>query len=570
MKGLAVSFIVIILGLSLVGSGYLSGSQSGDHNSWWNSGWDYKGGDWYKSFSKYFDYKKVIGWMSSGGSNNDDHHDDDEDGVPQSPIDNAKVSFIINPRPIDDNGERYFQNVVDKCVFSSTDSFDPLCVRCKILDMSGEVIGKGEVIDFKKSYNSPEQVMIPLTSEPPVDPKKPAYNVVDQFSSVKLSVCAPPNDECDDHDTCKCDERKKDHANHYSDFHKRYLDNKNKFSKDDYEKFIDDYEKYMDDEGKYMDKSDYKMFMDYHEKFLKDNKKYFSSSEYNKHSSEHNKYSRDYPNHDEKCNCHGEKEDHEKHYDDFDKYYKYNKNKFSKNDYEKFMDDYEKYMDDERKYMDSSDYKMFMDNHEKLLKENKKYFSSNDYKKHSDEHEKYSKDYPKHEEDDNECKEKSGFFTGGGKVYVPKSGNIPKFTLTHGFELHCDQHLGPNNLEVNWLQNKFHLEELEKANCVDDGTHNEPPPSPHPGPTLDIYNGEGYGRYNGQCGAYATWSMSDNGEPGKNDEILSLKIYDSKGGNVVLDIHDLNLQSGNHQFVPHPATHQNPPTQTNPCPEVTP
>ena len=168
-------------------------------------------------------------------------------------------------------------------------------------------------------------------------------------------------------------------------------------------------------------------------------------------------------------------------------------------------------------------------------------------------------------------KKKSGFFVGGGRVNVPKNGG-GTYTLTHGFELHCDPTLGPNNLEINWMKNKFHLEELEEAECIDDGTTNEPPPSPHPGPTLDIYTGEGFGRYNGVCGAFAKWSMVDNGEPGKNDQILSLLIKDKKDGNVVLNIGSkaLNLKTGNHQWVPHPSTHPNPPIHTTPCPEETP
>ena len=177
---------------------------------------------------------------------------------------------------------------------------------------------------------------------------------------------------------------------------------------------------------------------------------------------------------------------------------------------------------------------------------------------------------------------KPGFFVGGGKVYVPKNGNIKSFTLTHGFELHCDPTLGPNNLEINWMKNKFHLEQLVTAKCYDDGSVNEPPPSPHPGPTLDVYYGKGYGRYNGQCGALAEWVMDDNGEPGKADQIVALRITYGTGvfeiNPTQLGVTDtsvdnplwLNLKTGNHQFVPHPASHPNPPTQTTPCPLVTP
>ena len=54
----------------------------------------------------------------------------------------------------------------------------------------------------------------------------------------------------------------------------------------------------------------------------------------------------------------------------------------------------------------------------------------------------------------------------------------------------------------------------------------------------------------------------------ENDKIISLKIYDKKDGTLVLNINNpLNLQSGNHQFVPHPDSHPNPTTQTT-CPKI--
>ena len=216
----------------------------------------------------------------------------------------------------------------------------------------------------------------------------------------------------------------------------------------------------------------------------------------------------------------------------------------------------------------------------------------------------------------NECfriQGSSGFFTGGGRVDVPgsvdsvvkTSGKGPTqkvtpttFKLTHGFELHCDAASGPNNLEINWLQSQFHLEQLVTAECVDDGSTNEPPPSADTktnghGPTLDVYYGVGYGRYNGECGAKAEWVMDDNGEPGKADQIIALQIT-SAGGLKVLSINPsqlgvrdtsvsgtwknpgddsafpwLNLVTGNHQFTPH-QTGTHGPTQTNPCPAVAP
>jgi len=533
-----------------------------------------------KSFDKddYDKYDKEYKKYTDEYPSHDDDCEDMDDNDDNTMVDHAIINFDIIQRKLKDGDQIYFQNIVDKCIFETEDSFAPLCVKCKFLNSQNIVIAKGKVIKLDKSYTGGTELPIPMSPVPWAAPYTPVANDVQNVDKVEITICGF-KDKCpdDDHDKCKCDDRKKDHKKHYDDFDKYYKDNKNKFGKDGHSKYMDDYEKYMNDEGKYMDKSDYKMFMDYHEKYLKDNKKSFSSSDHKKHSSEHEKYSKDYPKHDEKCKCDDMKEDHKKHYDDFDKYYKDNKNKFGKDGHSKYMKDYEKYMNDEGKYMDKSDYKMFMDYHEKYLKDNKNSFSSSDYKRSSDEHKKYSNDYPKHDDDDdddndNECKEKSGFFVGGGKVYVPKSEG-GTFGLTHGFELHCDATQGPNNLQIDWNGNKFHLEELESAKCIDDGTPNEPPPSPHPGPTLDIYKGEGFGRYNGECGAYAKWEMDDNGEPGKNnDQILSLQITKKDGTviQVIEDGHPLKLQSGNHQFVPHPSSHPNPPTQTTPCPEITP
>jgi hypothetical protein len=198
-----------------------------------------------------------------------------------------------------------------------------------------------------------------------------------------------------------------------------------------------------------------------------------------------------------------------------------------------------------------------------------------------------------------------GYFTGGGRVLTgsltdPTTGEELR-KVTHGFQLHCNSESGPNNLQVNWLGNKFHLEQLVAAVCVDDGSTNEPPPNPNPGknkPTLDVYRGEGYGRYNGECGAYAEWVMDDNSEPGKEDHIVSLVIWDEFEGNVVLSLNPgesntldtssagtwknpgpssypvqtdpwFNLKAGNHQWVPHP-THMHGPTHTTPCDPIDP
>jgi hypothetical protein len=217
-----------------------------------------------------------------------------------------------------------------------------------------------------------------------------------------------------------------------------------------------------------------------------------------------------------------------------------------------------------------------------------------------------------------------GYFTGGGRANLNQtdaSTNNANITLvagyddqiidkvTHGFQLHCDSNSGPNNLEVNWLGFKFHLEQLENALCFDDGSVNEPPPKSNGNPnsrkpTLDVYYGEGFGRYEGQCGAYAQWVMDDNGEPGKADQIVSMVIWDSNK-DLVLNINPsqlvvtdtsisgewkdwnnstsplfpdgdegngaewIDLEAGNQQWTPHPfKTHG--PKGTQPCEEQPP
>ncbi|PYQ67730.1 MAG: hypothetical protein DMF54_03455, partial [Acidobacteria bacterium] len=78
-----------------------------------------------------------------------------------------------------------------------------------------------------------------------------------------------------------------------------------------------------------------------------------------------------------------------------------------------------------------------------------------------------------------------GRMTGGGSVFTKANGRV-----THGFELHCDPEVGPNNLEINWGPgNHFHLEDLTSAVCTDDP--NIAPPPPPAG--FDTYNGTGTG-----------------------------------------------------------------------------
>jgi len=133
-------------------------------------------------------------------------------------------------------------------------------------------------------------------------------------------------------------------------------------------------------------------------------------------------------------------------------------------------------------------------------------------------------------------KEDTRRMTGGGSVFTKNPGRV-----THGFELHCDASKLPNRLEVNWDKgNKFHLENLTSAVCVDDPNLDEEQPVAG----FDTYKGKGTGRYNGVSGATAEWKFTDDGEPGTTDHV-KLEIKDVSNV-VVLSVSGL-LDRGNHQ-----------------------
>jgi len=123
--------------------------------------------------------------------------------------------------------------------------------------------------------------------------------------------------------------------------------------------------------------------------------------------------------------------------------------------------------------------------------------------------------------------------TGGGKF-------ADGTTMTHGFVLHCNAGRLPNNLQVNWNGNSFHMESLTSAICSDSPGIN--PGQPQAG--FDTYEGTGTGRLNGVSDATVEWTFTDAGEPGNND-FASILIKD-KNGNTVLDVAS-TLFKGNHQ-----------------------
>jgi hypothetical protein len=131
-----------------------------------------------------------------------------------------------------------------------------------------------------------------------------------------------------------------------------------------------------------------------------------------------------------------------------------------------------------------------------------------------------------------------GRMTGGGSIFT-ESG----MRVTHGFELHCDIDVGPNNLQVNFDGNSFHLESLTAVNCYDDPALN---PLPRPAP-FDTLVGEGVGRFNGQAGYTVRFTFTDNGEPGSRD-FAQIEIRDLQGSLVLFAAG--NVSRGNQQAHP--------------------
>ena len=126
-----------------------------------------------------------------------------------------------------------------------------------------------------------------------------------------------------------------------------------------------------------------------------------------------------------------------------------------------------------------------------------------------------------------------GRMTGGGSVFQGSR-------VTHGFELHCDISL-PNNLEINWDGNSFHLTQLNSATCGDDPTISEEQPVAG----FDTFVGSGVGRLNGVDGATIDFKLTDAGEPGKAVDIAEFSI------NVGADLTVVGtLDKGNHQAHP--------------------
>lgn len=132
------------------------------------------------------------------------------------------------------------------------------------------------------------------------------------------------------------------------------------------------------------------------------------------------------------------------------------------------------------------------------------------------------------------------WMTGGGSIFDTVQVDFTGRT-THGFEIHCDGR-NPNNLQVNWAENRFHLDDMQSAFCFD-----APDISPNPpGALFDTFQGVGTGRLNGvRGGGRISWTFTDAGEGGSGD-FARITIIDTATDAVVLDVEGF-LTFGNHQ-----------------------
>lgn len=138
-----------------------------------------------------------------------------------------------------------------------------------------------------------------------------------------------------------------------------------------------------------------------------------------------------------------------------------------------------------------------------------------------------------------------GRMTGGGSVFTTSGVRV-----THGFELHCRVEgpngatsiPTPNNLEINWEGNRFHMETLDQAFCLDDANIAPQPPNA----PFDTFIGHGLGRYNGVPGYNVWFQFTDAGEPGTSDTAF-IHILDPDNINEVLKVETNFLTFGNHQ-----------------------
>ncbi len=135
-----------------------------------------------------------------------------------------------------------------------------------------------------------------------------------------------------------------------------------------------------------------------------------------------------------------------------------------------------------------------------------------------------------------------GRMTGGGGQII-----LGDVRVTRGFTIHCDITLS-NNLEVNWPDNRWHIDKpLTSAQCIDDPSVDpEPPAAP-----FDTFIGEGIGRLNDVDGSAVRFTFVDSGEPGGKQDKASVQIWapgaDPNSATPVQDVPLSVLDHGNLQ-----------------------
>ena len=121
--------------------------------------------------------------------------------------------------------------------------------------------------------------------------------------------------------------------------------------------------------------------------------------------------------------------------------------------------------------------------------------------------------------------------------------------VTGGFTVHCDITLS-NNIEINWGQNRWHLDKpIRTAYCLDDPAHDEE----NPEAGFDTFIGTAVGRLNGVDGSRLRFIFVDSGEPGGRNDMVGFEIYDA-ANNLVLNVPAQYTRSGNiqaHEDQPH-------------------
>ena len=99
--------------------------------------------------------------------------------------------FVVDPTPETGwTGDEYFANVVSQCVFHSAESFEPLCVICKLKDADENIIGEGIKREtFDQNYVASSIVNIDIETYP----ETPFSNDVQKVHNVKVEICQQDN-----------------------------------------------------------------------------------------------------------------------------------------------------------------------------------------------------------------------------------------------------------------------------------------------------------------------------------------------------------------------------------------